>query len=197
MRGIKNASQLGEAWDLRGLPNFEPASQCLNCFDSVSITYVLPYSIASISLRLIALLSVVRCTPHSRLSSAMVFMELLVPYLISYSLSFIGLCANNVLWLFKAMRMRQNTPILKMLHDLRALASRSLNARLSFLRINKIITLFVNYLIKMLRHVLDLTFSISSYPLGTLLVYSTYVEKSSLFPINIQHFEKLMEVQLS
>ncbi len=70
---IKNTPHFGEVGDLRGLPFVVPASHTLNNSDSSSMTYVLPHSVASMALRLMALLRVVRSTPLSLANCAIVF----------------------------------------------------------------------------------------------------------------------------
>src|SRR5579859_6034433 len=75
----KKAPHSGGARDLRGLPVFAPASHALNFSESSSMAYVLPNRAASISPRLMALLRVVRCTPLSRASCAIVLILHLDP----------------------------------------------------------------------------------------------------------------------
>src|SRR6266498_4151293 len=94
-------NHVGSLAAILGLPMREPASHCLNSSDSSSMSKMLPDLRAGKALRSMALLSVVRCTPHSRLTSLIVFIGLIAQTIDDFSgPGYFILTYSNLLHLF-------------------------------------------------------------------------------------------------
>jgi len=188
MRSKKNASQLREACDLRGRPNFVLTSQSLNWSDSSSMSQTFPDWRAGKALRSIALLSVVRWTPHVTASSATIFM-LAAYYLLddgapcakayraaNRRLTAINLIANNV-----TIADREHCSAGLIRPGIIPGANRDNSTGL-------------NFLIDLVDCHCRNSFSSSLYLiLGTFLLYSTFVEKSRGFGMSFRSFQKFVE----